>query len=40
LLRVVLGRAIADGPADSLARLKRAAEARAKDGLSDSLKLS
>jgi hypothetical protein len=36
LLRVVLGRAIADGPADSLARLKRAAEARAKDGLSDS----
>ena len=40
LLRVVLGRALADGPADSLARLKRAAEARAANGLSDSLKLS
>jgi len=38
LLRVVLGRALADGPADSLARLKRAAEARAAEGPSDSLK--
>jgi hypothetical protein len=38
LLRVVLGRALADGPADSLARLKRGAEARAAARLSDSLK--